>query len=130
MPDQPQWSEHTLDMPPQDPWADPPTTPYAAEPATQAAPESPFSRGRAQVTPGPRRQPFAADHEPTGTGWPGAETPGERRSVSAQMPQQTKANSSPELLHSPPRRSSRICALTERRSPGVSAPGQPVPVGS
>jgi len=85
MPDQPQWSERTLDMPPQDPWADPPTTPYPAEPATQAAPEPPFSRGRAQVTPSPRRQPFAAEHEPTGTGWPGAEAPGQRRSLGAQL---------------------------------------------
>src|SRR5436309_14190366 len=27
MPEQPQWSERTLDMPPQDPWADAPTAP-------------------------------------------------------------------------------------------------------
>ena len=84
MPDQPQWSEHTLDMPPQDPWADPPTTPVlpqAAPGSPAAAPEAPFSRGRAQVTPHPRTQAFAADHEPTGTGWPGAEAPGQRHSV-------------------------------------------------
>ncbi|MFC7535070.1 DNA-directed RNA polymerase II [Actinoplanes sp. GCM10030250] len=30
--------------------------------------QSPFSRGRAQVT--PRTQQFSAEHEPTGTGWP------------------------------------------------------------
>ena len=111
MPEQPQWSERTLDMPPQDPWADPPaarapypgTRPQAYEPPTAAdraltqqpgqsrpAPQrpasaprppehplpadpSPFSRGRAQVN--PRTQPFAAEHEPTGTGWPGADVP-------------------------------------------------------
>lgn len=62
MPEQPQWSERTLDMPPQDPWASP------------TAPPSPFSTGRARVNPHPRTQPFA-EHEPTGTGWPGAELP-------------------------------------------------------
>jgi hypothetical protein len=113
MPEQPQWSERTLDMPPQDPWADqptaqasPPTTPFGAQhghgpqqqsqqrppqqqntqqqstqqgqpgpqqPGPQQAPDqSPFSRGRAQVT--PRTQQFRAEHEPTGTGWP--EEPG------------------------------------------------------
>lgn len=99
MQDHPQWSERTLDMPPQDPWADPPTTPQqpvapagqagraapqqASPPApapaapAPAAPESPFSRGRAQVNPHPKTQPFAADHEPTGTGWPGADLPGQ-----------------------------------------------------
>ena len=45
------------------------------------------------------------------------------------MPQQTKANSAAAKLHSPPRRSSRMCQPTERRC-GGSAPGQPVPVGS
>jgi len=90
MPEQPQWSERTLDMPPQDPWADqptapgrfsgpapagpprtsqfPPTSPFPPEPA------SPFSRGRAQVSPRPAQQPYA-EHEPTGTGWPGAAAP-------------------------------------------------------
>jgi hypothetical protein len=75
MPEQPQWSERTLDMPPQDPWADPPTVPRSQPPHGPAAAEpvapSPFSRGRAQVN--PRTQP--AEHEPTGTGWPGAEAP-------------------------------------------------------
>jgi hypothetical protein len=60
MPEQPQWSERTADMPPQDPWAPAP---------------GPFAAGRAQVTPNPRAQRFAAEHEPTGTGWPGAEVP-------------------------------------------------------
>jgi hypothetical protein len=165
MPEQPQWSERTLDMPPQDPWADAPTTPdgyqthgyghgYAepptrrdgstgpqtrpeplagtrpasgppassrpasappassrpgpagpgsarpasAPPASGSAPgfpaasgsapapgfpagsgsaaaDLPFSAGRASVRPHPRSQPYAAEHEPTGTGWPGAEVP-------------------------------------------------------
>jgi len=94
MPEQPQWSERTLDMPPQDPWAEPPTAstppgkpstqpPARAEspPAGPAAEPSPFSRGRAQVNPHPRARHFAADHEPTGTGWPGAEPPSQRRSI-------------------------------------------------
>ncbi|MEU4162707.1 DNA-directed RNA polymerase II [Actinoplanes sp. NPDC026670] len=97
MPEQPQWSERTLDMPPQDPWADQPTrqtTPEGAAtspvppnrvppsqvPPTQAptspgpAPEpepSPFSQGRARVgQPTQRTEQFRAGHEPTGTGWP------------------------------------------------------------
>ncbi|MEU8237449.1 DNA-directed RNA polymerase II [Actinoplanes missouriensis] len=127
MPEQPQWSERTLDMPPQDPWADVPTTPvthshspdqhtqvqhqqgdrtrvqhpaapqspasggapqHASGPSSGAAPhhasvppfgphgahpaapeQSPFSRGRARVTQRPDQE-FAAEHEPTGTGWP------------------------------------------------------------
>ncbi len=91
MPEQPQWSERTLDMPPQDPWADPPTQ-QAPAPPGQTAPGpnaqgpdgQPFSRGRAQVNPHPRTQQFAAEHEPTGTGWPGAEAP-RRRSVGWHM---------------------------------------------
>jgi hypothetical protein len=135
MPEQPQWSERTLDMPPQDPWADAPTTPeqpvtgypppgstgpptrpdaYSGErtradgpqtrpdgysqtrpdsfaapltgadgpasapaqaPAPPASADLPFSAGRASVRPHPRSQPFAAEHEPTGTGWPGADVP-------------------------------------------------------
>jgi len=87
MPEQPQWSERTLDMPPQDPWADPPTAhapprPASGPPAQPGPPApapSPFSSGRAAVNPRPRPQQFAADHEPTGTGWPGADAPAERR---------------------------------------------------
>ncbi len=151
MPEQPQWSERTLDMPPQDPWAEPPTAqvpppghaphsgpagmrPGAPAPHTgpalprsaagvphagsaapvsgpgggSAAPVSgpgggsaaprpgppvpstaafpgdgqPFSRGRAQVNPHPRTQQFTAEHEPTGTGWPGAAPPEQRRPMS------------------------------------------------
>jgi hypothetical protein len=115
MPEQPHWSERTLDMPPQDPWADPPTAqvppaaaapprsgpaapvPPRSGPAGAAAPRSgppspppaptgadgqPFSRGRAQVNPHPRTREFTADHEPTGTGWPGAAAPEQRRPMS------------------------------------------------
>ena len=129
MSEQPQWSERTLDMPPQDPWADPPTAPvppsapqaaqpeaqpeaqpaapHAAQPAAppgggpahpptapfptsgspaagppaQPAP-NPFSRGRAQVNPHPRDPQHTAGHEPTGTGWPGAEPPVAHRPIS------------------------------------------------
>jgi len=89
MPEQPQWSERTLDMPPQDPWADPPTAsvpprPASAPPGQPAQPPpapSPFSSGRAAVNPRPRTQQFAAEHEPTGTGWPGADAPQERHSL-------------------------------------------------
>jgi len=126
MPEQPQWAERTLDMPPQDPWADPPTTDmpprpprpgaaphydptrqYTADPAspqqpprnpdaTRVAgsarpgdpawsaqpptpPPSPFSSGRAAVTPRPQPHHVTAEHEPTGTGWPGAEPPTQSR---------------------------------------------------
>jgi hypothetical protein len=84
MSEQPQWPERTLDMPPQDPWAEPPTSQTVPRPASgppQAGPPSPFSSGRAAVNPRPRTQQFAADHEPTGTGWPGADAPQERRSL-------------------------------------------------
>jgi hypothetical protein len=82
MPEQPQWSERTLDMPPQDPWADPPTAPNRPAPTDPPGPPGqPFSTGRAQVNPRPRTQQFAADHEPTGTGWPGAESPPPRHTA-------------------------------------------------
>lgn len=87
MPEQPQWSERTLNMPPQDPWADQPTsrvapdgeptspgpgTPPAEPQPPQQADQSPFSKGRARVT--QRTQQFTgqftSQHEPTGTGWP------------------------------------------------------------
>jgi hypothetical protein len=82
MPEQPQWSERTLDMPPQDPWAEAPTTPAPVAPSAQPGTRpfgdpppgaSPFSQGRAQVSPRPQR--VAAEHEPTGVGWPGVEPP-------------------------------------------------------
>lgn len=168
MPEQPQWPERTLDMPPQDPWADPPTTdmpsrpgphqggprgpqqggprgpqqggprghqetrvwgaqdhehpsrtadgtaplhPGSAPPHQGTAPlhpgsapphhgtaplhpgsapphpgagaaqqpPSPFTSGRASVNPRPRPQEPAAEHEPTGTGWPGADAPRQQR---------------------------------------------------
>jgi hypothetical protein len=131
MPEQPQWPERTLDMPPQDPWAEPPTAQVPPAPAGPAGPATrpfgpaaphagpaapggphggpaapvsgpgggsaaprsgppaagpadgqPFSRGRAQVNPHPRTQQFAAEHEPTGTGWPGAAPPAQRRPMS------------------------------------------------
>jgi hypothetical protein len=96
MGEQPRWSERTLDMPPQDPWADPPT---AAQPTRAGKPTQtpepirspqppgaqPFSRGRAPVNPNPRTQPFAADHEPTGTGWPGAGAPRQRRGMGGRL---------------------------------------------
>jgi hypothetical protein len=142
MPEQPQWSERTLDMPPQDPWADPPTVPDrptaaftarakahppaagsaaptephrggrpvqpqrpgdpdaptgprtrpegVASPATPPTspysppatpPNPPYSAGRASVRPHPRSPQFVAEHEPTGTGWPGAEVPYTRPSM-------------------------------------------------
>ncbi|AEV82228.1 DNA-directed RNA polymerase II subunit RPB1 [Actinoplanes sp. SE50] len=91
MPEQPQWSERTLDMPPQDPWADQPTSPVHEFDATQptpvsphppASPQSPFSQGRAQVNPRVHREPEpTATHEPTGTGWPGAQPPRPRHSL-------------------------------------------------
>ncbi|GAA2887254.1 hypothetical protein Acy02nite_24790 [Actinoplanes cyaneus] len=92
MPEQPQWSERTLDMPPQDPWAEPPTVTAPAvaqdgEPTrphqpVSPAPQSPFSQGRASVTPRAERRDQTAVHEPTGTGWPGASVPREQHSVS------------------------------------------------
>jgi hypothetical protein len=107
MPEQPQWHERTLDMPPQDPWADQPTapamgshgpstTPFADPQATRRTtpmplgypadeaetrpggdPQSPFSRGRARVDPQAHQRQFA-EHEPTGVGWPGADAPAAR----------------------------------------------------
>jgi hypothetical protein len=84
MPEQPQWSERTLDMPPQDPWAEEPTSRTAPaqeptskipaspgpepKPVSPAPDSSPFSQGRARVT--QRTEQFRAEHEPTGTGWP------------------------------------------------------------
>ncbi|MEV6495421.1 DNA-directed RNA polymerase II, partial [Actinoplanes sp. NPDC051633] len=67
--------------PPQDPRAAP--TGPAAPPPPPPDP-SPFSRGRAQLTPRepqPQTAQFAAEHEPTGTGWPGSGAPEQRRSM-------------------------------------------------
>ena len=96
MPEQPQWSERTLDMPPQDPWADEPTARasgfspppggpgagsgptvpgFAAPPEPPDPGASPFSQGRARVNPHQQRH---AEHEPTGVGWPGAAPPAAR----------------------------------------------------
>ena len=65
------WAERTVEVPPQDPWAQP------SKPA--------FQRGVAHVAPkpaGPRTEPFpVAPHEPTGTGWPGADGPEPRQPV-------------------------------------------------
>jgi hypothetical protein len=77
MPEQPQWSERTLDMPPQDPWADEPTAPGTPPPA-----QSPFMQGRARVDPSAHRQRHTAEHEPTGVGWPGAGAPAAARGMS------------------------------------------------
>ena len=58
-----------------------------AQPALPPPAPSPFSSGRAAVNPRPRTQQFTAEHEPTGTGWPGAEAPVERRSFGWHMGQ-------------------------------------------
>ncbi|MFF5290857.1 hypothetical protein [Paractinoplanes globisporus] len=96
MPEQPHRYERTLDMPPQDPWADQPTAPgpgFATQPGP-AAPsgwetqpgspaagpsgddpaQAPFMQGRARVNPQAHQRQFA-EHEPTGVGWPGAQAP-------------------------------------------------------
>jgi len=75
MPEQPQWSERTLDMPPQDPWAEEPTQPGPGA----APPPAPFSQGRARVAPSGGHEHYVADHEPTGVGWPGAAVPSSHR---------------------------------------------------
>ena len=81
MAEQPQWPERTLDMPPQDPWAEaPPPTP--SPPAAPVPSTPPFSTGRARVNPHPGTAAFAAEHEPTGTGWPGADLPPRRHTLS------------------------------------------------
>ena len=98
-----QWRDRTLEVPPQDPWAQPPTASGPApapSPATSPAPSrapspapepaqpNPFHRGVAHVKPAmPRTESFTAAHEPTGTGWPDADVPQERRPVAAQLRQ-------------------------------------------
>jgi hypothetical protein len=80
MPEQPQWSERTLDMPPQDPWADQPTAPG---PVTPPGPDpSPFTQGRARVNAQNQHTQRYAEHEPTGIGWPGAQVPDARHGMS------------------------------------------------
>jgi hypothetical protein len=82
-----QWRDRTLEVPPQDPWAQPPVASGGA-PAPEPAQTNPFHRGVAHVKPAmPRTESFTAAHEPTGTGWPDAEVPEQRRSVGAQLRQ-------------------------------------------
>lgn len=96
----PPWRDRTLEVTPQDPWANPapvsgrpvapgsPAAPTAFDqPVVPGAPRAPepshsFSRGVAPVKrAAPRTEPLAAAHEPTGTGWPGAQPPAQRRPV-------------------------------------------------
>jgi hypothetical protein len=57
MPEQPQWSERTLDMPPQDPWADPPTA--------QVPPGHPASPHPSSDQPGARpASPYPSSDQP------------------------------------------------------------------
>src|SRR4051795_1594852 len=63
MPEQPQWSERTLDMPPQDPWADPPTVPDRPT-AGSTAPTEPH-RASGQVQPQRPGDPGAPPGPPT-----------------------------------------------------------------
>ena len=108
-----QWRDRTLEVPPQDPWAHPPvasgptrspgstsgptsgsgptprpgTTP-SPTPSLGPAQPNPFHRGVAHVKPAmPRTESFTAAHEPTGTGWPEADAPEQRRPVGAQLRQ-------------------------------------------
>ncbi len=78
------WRDRTLEVPPQDPWADPPADPPAGPPAPPAAaPPNPFTRGRASVNPAvPKTEPFTATHEPTGTSWPADGDAAQRRPLS------------------------------------------------
>lgn len=75
------WAERTVDVPP------PPADPWAQPPPPFPAPA--FQRGVAHVQPvRPRTEPFpVAPHEPTGTGWPGAEEPQARMPVGSQLRQ-------------------------------------------
>jgi hypothetical protein len=89
MPEQPHWHERTLDMPPQDPWADQPTAPGPsmpgpslpgpsspavdagprfAAPGGAAEPPSPFSQGRARVDPQAHHRQFASTSRPAWAG--------------------------------------------------------------
>ena len=68
MPEQPQWPERTLDMPPQDPWADPPAAP------------APYPGTRPQAY----EPPTAPDRAPTQQ--PGQSRPASQRPTSAPRP--------------------------------------------
>ena len=94
MADQPQqWGDRTLEVPPQDPWANPPgphafgppgsdppfrtsvrTAPSSvptSAPLSPAAP-NPFQHGRAAVNPSmPKTEAFTGTHEPAGSGLAG-----------------------------------------------------------
>lgn len=105
MPEQSQpWGDRTVEVPPQDPWADPPVPASAQHPRAGASaaptrfdqpaasgpaqPSYAFSRGVAPVKPaGPRTQPFTAAHEPTGTGWPEPDPATQRRPVAWHLQQ-------------------------------------------
>jgi hypothetical protein len=99
MPDQTQPWDRTVDLPPQDPWAAPqPVTPHPAAPqsvAPQSVAPPPFSRGVAHVKPAmPKTESFTAEHQPTGTGWPGADEPQVRHPLSWHVRQLRKGGES------------------------------------
>ena len=97
------WGDRTLEVTPQDPWANSPApaaptsgaawgaAPVSGAPVPSAGtpgghpgpgqePGHSFSRGVAHVKPAsPRTEPFTAAHEPTGTGWPGEEAAPQQR---------------------------------------------------
>lgn len=105
MADQPQqWGDRTLEVPPQDPWANPsgphsygPQTPtphsgHRSAPQSPSAPTSaplspaaphPFRHGRAAVNPSmPKTEAFTGTHEATGSGWPDSGETQQRHPVS------------------------------------------------
>lgn len=87
MPDQAHPWDRTADLPPQDPWAHPQAAPTSGAPLTG----QPFSRGVAHVKPAvPKTESFTAEHQPTGTGWPGQEAPQVRHPVSWHLRQLRK----------------------------------------
>jgi hypothetical protein len=94
MPEQPHPWDRTVDLPPQDPWAQPTSpqlaAPHAARPQPPAppAPAPPFSRGVAHVKPAlPKTESFTAEHHRTGTGWPGEQAPPARQPMGRQLQQ-------------------------------------------
>ncbi len=116
MPDQTHPWDRTVDLPPQDPWAQP-TSPQLGSPPPSSAPPSsappsspqsgrpqpgapqhspphaqppgaPFSRGVAHVKPAlPKTESFTAEHHRTGTGWPGEPAPPARQPMAHQLQQ-------------------------------------------